>query len=74
MGNLKKNAILNYSMDMAKYFQTITDKERKEGNLEKATAYEEMIKQEEMVMKSLDLDGDQLIQSHKEGIKSKQKK
>ena len=73
MESLKKTAILNYSLDMIKYFQTLVTKEREQGNLEKADAYEKFIKQEEWLMKSESLDDEELIKERKESTEAGKK-
>ena len=49
---LKNIAILSYSVDMCKYFQTLMESEKKRGNTEKALCYEKLAKDEQIQIDS----------------------
>ena len=62
MKKLKETAILNYSMDMVMYFQTLANSEREKQNEEKAILYENMAEKEKMLMKCSNMDCNEMIE------------
>ena len=65
---LNQAAIISYSMDMYKYFDTLKEAEVKRGNQQKALEYEKLAKQEKIQMGHKDLTVESMI---KEMSKSK---
>ena len=59
--SLNKTAILSYSWDMYKYFNTLMEAEIKRGNTKKALQYEKFAKQEQLQMKSGELTVDSIM-------------
>ncbi|KAI6656578.1 hypothetical protein LOD99_1373 [Oopsacas minuta] len=60
--SLKNTAIQNYSLDMYKYFTTISEAEAKRGNQQKAIQYEKIAKQEQIQLQSESLTAESMME------------
>ena len=65
---LKQTAIISYSMDMYKYFNTLKEAEVKRGNQQKALEYEKLANEEKIQMGHKDLTVESMIEMSKSKI------
>lgn len=59
---LKQTAIITYSIDMYKYFNTLREAEEKRGNSERALEYEKLANEEKIQMQHEDLTVESMIE------------